>query len=185
MAATPERVILTYEDYCELPDDRQRYELLEGEIDVAPAPNVIHQWIVSRLLHWLTSHVDRFQLGTVLVAPCDVLFSRITVVQPDVLFVARGREHIIKERYIEGAPDLVVEVLSPSTARKDQQVKRQLYARYGVAYYWIFDPERHEARAYALAKATYRQQSVAREAEVFSAPPFPDLRLPLAELWRW
>ena len=183
MATQPERVILTYEDYAELPADRNRYELIEGELQVTTAPNTAHQRALKNLAYLIEGHVRAHRLGLVLFAPCDVLLSDITVVQPDLLFVAREREAIVEHRYVRGAPDLVVEVLSPTTARTDRETKRQLYARYAVPNYWLIDPQNRAATAYVLESGTYRRLAYARGDQPFAAPPFPDLTIPLTELW--
>lgn len=183
MATYPERVVLTYADYLELPNDGKRYQLLDGELDVTPAPSTLHQRVVTNLLVFLELYVRRDRLGTVLVAPCDVLLSDITVVQPDLLFVARERREIVRPEHVRGAPDLVVEVVSPRTARTDREVKRQLYARYGVPHYWLIDPEQRAATALVLEAGGYRQAVVSQGDETFAAPPFADLAIPLADVW--
>jgi len=185
MATEPERVILTYEDLIELPNDRNRYELFEGELQVTAAPNVSHQTAVTNLTTILVNHVRAGRLGWVFTAPCDVLLSNVSVVEPDLLFVARERRAILVPQHVRGAPDLVVEVLSPSTAQTDRHTKRQLYARYGVANYWHLDPDRWEFVAEALEAGIYRQVAVGRESQTIIAPPFPDLEIPLAQVWGW
>lgn len=130
----------TYEDYKLLPEGG-RYEIVEGELLVTPAPSARHQGILVRLILRLASFVESGNLGKVLPAPTDVVLANESVVQPDLLFVARERQVIIDPAgAVHGAPDLVVEVLSPSSASRDQVVKRKLYARYGVREYWIVDP---------------------------------------------
>ena len=137
----PTRALLTYSDYAALPDDGRRYELHRGELSVTPSPGVRHQRAIIPLGSRLYEHVRARGLGEVLVAPTDCILSNVTVVQPDILYVATDRQAITSERGIEGAPTLVVEVLSPSTARLDRGRKMRLYAEHGVPYYWIVDPE--------------------------------------------
>ena len=91
---------------------------------------------------------------------------------------------IMERAFIRGAPDLVVEILSPSTARRDREAKMKLYAQYGVSNYWLINPDTREVVAYALQDGDYRQTALARDDEAFSAPPFPDLAIPLGKLWR-
>ncbi len=184
MATIHPRMLLTYEDYLDLPDDGKRYEILEGELAVTPAPNVSHQWTLFKLGLILGSHVEEHELGTVLCAPCDVLLSEISVVQPDLLFVARERESIVEHQYVKGPPDLVVEILSPGTAHRDQGAKRQLYAQHGVPYYWLIEPVNRELLVFQLDAGDYRQVAAARGNETLVAPPFPNLTIPLARLWR-
>ncbi len=140
MATTTEvPVRQTYKDYCATPDD-ERYELINGRLMMVPAPNTKHQEILGRLYLELGRFNREHGLGKVYVAPYDVYLSDTDVVQPDLLFISRAREHIVTEQNVRGAPDLVIEILSPSTAEKDLGEKRDLYERHGVLEYWIVDP---------------------------------------------
>ena len=132
-------VKLTYDDYCATPDD-ERCELLNGDLMMVPAPNVKHQRILLRLAHQLGQFILDHELGELLPAPCDVVLSDTDVVQPDLLFVSREREHTITAENVRGAPDLVIEILSPSTADQDLGYKHELYGRHGVNEYWVLDP---------------------------------------------
>ena len=136
MVTTPK---LTYQDYANLEGD-ERYELLDGELILVASPNRDHQMISLRLASRMLSFVDENDLGWVFDAPFDVLLTDTDTVQPDVMFVSREREHISTPANIQGAPDLVVEILSPSSSRRDWREKRELYARHGVLEYWIIDP---------------------------------------------
>jgi len=178
----PTRALLTYSDYAALPDDGRRYELHHGELSVTPAPGTRHQGAIVALITLLHEHVRSRGLGKVFVAPTDCILSDVTVVQPDVLYIATDRLAIISERGIEGAPTLVVEVLSPSTAHLDRGRKMKLYAEHGVPYYWIVDPERRSIEAYALAGVEYaRSGQVASEPAAL--PPFSDLIIDPASIW--
>ena len=139
MATTERAVKRTYEDYCRTADD-ERYELLNGELMMVPAPNIKHQSILIRLGRELSRFTAEHGLGEVYVAPVDVVLSDTDVVQPDVLFISRAREHTITDENVRGAPDLVIEILSPSTADRDVGYKHDLYSRHGVLEYWIVDP---------------------------------------------
>ena len=136
MVTTPR---LTYQDYANLEGD-ERYELLDGELILVGSPNEDHQIACVELGTQMHSFVKEHDLGRVFFAPFDVLFSDTDVVQPDLLFVSKDRHHIRTPANIQGAPDLVVEVLSPSSSRRDWGYKRELYARHGVWEYWIIDP---------------------------------------------
>ncbi len=131
---------LTYEDYRHIPDD-ERYELLDGELVMSPSPKEIHQRIDMDLGRLIGNFVAENHLGRVYSAPFDVVLSEVDVVQPDLLFVSSERANIITPDNVRGAPDLVVEILSPSTAERDRTRKRALYARYGVPEYWLVDPD--------------------------------------------
>lgn len=129
----------TYGDYCLLPDD-QRYEVIEGELYLVPSPSVVHQKVSDNLLFILKKHVNETKSGYVFSAPLDVLLSDDTVVQPDIIYIAEENCRIIGEVNIGGAPDLVVEVISPATAKRDYGEKKDLYARHGVKELWIVHP---------------------------------------------
>jgi Uma2 family endonuclease len=178
------RVRLTYEDYAALPDDGRRYELHEGELCVTPAPGLNHQDIVGNLFVILRSHVNATRLGKVFVARVDCILEDITVVQPDIVFVETARASVMSERAIEGAPTLAVEVVSPSSAAIDRRRKLQLYARYALPYYWIVDPLARTIEAHQLVSGLYRDAGVLSGTVIVSLPPFPDLVLDPAEIWR-
>lgn len=183
MAVQTDRVILTYQEYLELPNDRNRYEILEGELEVNPAPNVAHQRAVVNLSYLLVAHTRAHRLGQVLVAPTDVILSDITVVQPDLLFISSERASIVLPQHVRGAPDLVVEVISPTSEKTDRDVKRQLYARYGVRCYWLVDPAARTLTAFMLDGDRYRPVASASGDQEFRAAPFEDLAIPLADVW--
>ena len=138
-SATQGAVRQTYQDYCATPDD-ERYELLDGNLMMVPAPNRKHQRVLVTLTRKLDDFTGEHGLGTVYVAPFDVVLSDTDVVQPDVLFISRAREHTVTDDNVRGAPDLVIEILSPSTADRDLGYKHDLYGRHGVLEYWIVDP---------------------------------------------
>ncbi|MGH2458855.1 MAG: Uma2 family endonuclease [Chloroflexota bacterium] len=183
MATNPNRVVLTYEDLIEMPNDRQRYEIVDGELYVTAAPNTSHQTAVTNLTTVLNVHVRAHHLGRVFTAPYDVILEDTTVVEPDIIFVAEARKEIILPAHIRGAPDLVVEVLSHWTSRADRQVKHQAYARHGIASYWLLDPDRQVFTVNALADGEYKEVAVAHESERIHAEPFPDLVIELSEIW--
>ena len=136
MVTTPK---LTYQDYANMDGD-ERYELHDGELILIPSPNTAHQTTSMKIGYRMFSFVEENDLGQVFSAPYDVLFSDTQAVQPDILFVSNEREHIRTPANIQGAPDMIVEVLSPSSVRRDWSYKRELYASYGVREYWIVDP---------------------------------------------
>jgi len=149
-------VKLTYRDYLTWPDDGRRYELFEGEVYMVPSPSVKHQRISGNLQALLRQFLLQNGLGEVFHAPLDVVFSQSTVVQPDILFISHQRRGIIGEQNISGAPDLVVEILSPSTEERDRGVKLQLYCRYGVRECWLIDPEERTVEVLALSPEGYQ-----------------------------
>lgn len=146
----------TYQDYLELPDDGYRYEIIWGELYMTPAPGIGHQKTSGELEYLLRSFVKSNNLGTVLDAPCDVILEPGgTPVEPDILFISKEREAIIGEKNINGAPDLIIEILSPSNPEHDRQRKFKLYQESGVAEYWIVDSEARVIEVFALQDSRY------------------------------
>jgi Uma2 family endonuclease len=156
------KVVWTYEDYRTLPDDGRRYEVIDGDLLMTPAPSTTHQRVSKRLEKAFLLQVEDAGLGVVYNAPIDVIFSQTRVVQPDLVVVLKRREDIITERGIEGAPDIVVEIVSPSTRSADLHSKRNLYASEGVSEYWIADPEARTVEVLELGDEGYRTRAVCR-----------------------
>ena len=135
-------VKLTYDDFLLFPDDGKRHELIDGEHYVTPSPIRKHQAIVVNLTGIIWPYLQAHPVGRVFGAPFDVVFSDFDVVEPDLLFVsAARRDQVLTTKNVQGAPDLVVEIGSPSTRKRDETIKRRLYERFGVAEYWVIDPE--------------------------------------------
>ena len=177
------KIILTYEDYCLLPNDRNRYEILDGELSPTPAPATIHQVILGNLYGILFNYLRGNQIGKLFLAPTDVIFAPTTVVQPDLIFIGNDRRGIITERAIEGTPTLVVEILSPTTHHTDRVTKAQLYAKYGVPHYWLIDPDQQVLEGYGLSGAQYNLITKAQDAEMFTSSVFPGLSIQISDLW--
>lgn len=176
-------IVLTYDDYRRFPHDGRRYELWEGVLQVTPAPSPRHQDAVRNLLRILDDHVRGQGLGKVYAAPIDVVLSYITVVQPDLLYLSRRRLHLVTAHNIAGPPDLVVEVLCPTTAQADRNEKAQLYARHGVPHLWLVDPDARTLEAYELEGTTYRLVARLEGAAEFLTALFPGLRIDLGQVW--
>lgn len=138
---SPPSVRFTYQDLVGLPSDGQRHEIVDGEHIVTPSPKTKHQQVSTNLAVALGLYLRQNPIGAIFVAPLDVALSNVDVVQPDLLYIARERAGIITEQNIQGAPDLVVEILSPGTRTTDEVFKRALYERAGVTQYWLVDPE--------------------------------------------
>jgi Uma2 family endonuclease len=179
----PPALKLTYEDYVTLPDDGRRYEILDGELVVTPAPTTRHQLVSGNLEMILRAHVRAHDLGTILDAPVDVILDQATVVQPDLLFVSKAKGHIVEERAVEGAPDLVVEILSPTTEHRDRGAKMKLYARFGVAHYWLVDVEAQVVEVRMLADGTYQLVGTYERQDVLPVAFLGDLAIDMAEVW--
>jgi Uma2 family endonuclease len=174
---------LTYEDYLLLPEDGQRHEILDGEHYVTPSPFFRHQNVASRLHLHLGRWVKERRLGVVLFAPMDVLLSPHDVAQPDLLFISNERAGIITEKNIQGAPDLVVEILSQSTRQRDERLKLDRYDRFGVAEYWIVDPDRRAAKVYRRQSSRLHLAAELSAEGVLTSPLLPGLEVRLAEVF--
>jgi Uma2 family endonuclease len=177
------KIVLTYEDYVLLPNDGKRYEILEGELAVTPAPSTKHQSASANLFKLLSRHIDDRDLGKLFYAPIDLILEPASVLQPDLLFVSKGRQSIITERAIEGAPDLVIEILSATTSRNDRVTKAQIYARHKVPSYWIVDPDQETIEIYLLEADGYRFVATLHGETPMPAPPFPELEIAAREVF--
>ena len=184
----PRGVKLTYDDYVLFPDDGLRHELIDGEHYVTPSPNDKHQTIFANL-HlligpWLRVH----PMGKLWLAPFDVVFSRFDVVEPDLLYISNERRaQIVTEANVQGTPELVVEIGSPSTRRRDETIKRALYERAGVSEYWVVDTRKDVVRVYRRLNADRfaRPEELSVEAgDVLTTTLLPGLELPLSEIFR-
>lgn len=173
---------LTVEDYWELPDDGRRYEVLEGWLEVTPSPVFWHQKISGKLHYLLLSFLRDHPLGEVVAAPMDVILAIDTVCQPDLLFIRRERvAQIVRDR-IWGAPDLVVEILSPGTAKRDRFTKAQIYARHGVDEYWIVDPDARTIQRHTLRGNVYGEPEVLGPSQILETPLLPGLKVAVEEV---
>ena len=174
---------LTYTDYAALPDDGRRYELIDGELLVTPSPSSAHQWVVGSLHAILRQHVVANGLGMVFVSPLDVILTERSAPQPDIVYVESARRERVTDRGIEGAPTLVVEVLSPSRPALDLVQKRRLYRENGIPHYWIADPESRSLEGLVLGREDYSTEARFEAEENAVLSPFPELVIPLAEVW--
>ena len=181
--ATPAKK-LTWDDYLLFPDDGKRHELIDGVHYVTASPVLRHQAILGNLHLLLGPLVRERELGQVYFAPLDVILSDVDVVEPDLLFVRSERAEII-EQWVRGAPDLVVEILSPSTRRRDERLKRDLYERRGVDEYWIVDPEAETVKVYHLVDGAYGRPELflAERDDGVTSPLFGDFVVPLREVF--
>ena len=181
------RIKFTYEDYKSLPEsETKRYELLGGELVEVPSPTEYHQRISRNLEFMLWRFVKEQDLGWVYDAPLDVVLGQgdtREVVQPDIFFISKEREKIIAEEEIRGAPDLVVEIISPGTAERDRGYKKTLYARHGVKEYWIVDPKGKAVEVYTLGTKGFELVKVYKAGEILESPLLPGLRVDLGEVF--
>jgi len=172
----------TVEDYLKLPEGT-RAELIEGELLMTPSPKLSHQVIARNLFVRLDAFVRAHVLGEALFAPMDVHLPSGDVVQPDVLFVAAANAGIMQD-WIRGAPDLLVEIISPEGVERDRLVKRDLYARNGVKEYWLVDPEAHSVEVLGLnASGRYEPSGYFEERDTVVSRVLAGLALPVVKLF--
>ncbi len=176
---------LTYQDYLEIPEEPgYRFEILDGVLIKEPSPSVIHQRVSRRLERILEDYFGEIDAGgEVFDAPLDVTPIDYNVVQPDILYVASDQQSIVKDTHIDGAPKLVVEIISPSTHRKDRLKKMQIYQRAGVQHYWLVDPEERTLECFALRDGLYARVAAGMDDEVVEHPDFAGLSIDLKALW--
>ena len=185
----PQKERWTYEDYLYLiPPDSFGFEILRGELIVSPSPNRRHQRTVLSLGRILDVHVNTQNLGEIFVAPFDVVLDADSsvsenIVQPDLMFISKNRLNIITDDNIRGAPDLVIAVLSDSTARYDHVGKMRTYTEFGVKEYWIIDADQKTLEAFELTGDEPVLQATMAESDVFKPKLFPGLEISLSELW--
>ena len=176
----------TYDDYLNLPDEPgRRFEVLDGMLIREPSPNVMHQRVAVRLLRTVDDYFHQVDPdGETFCAPLDVTLGEKTVVQPDLLYIASDQQDIVGERRIDGAPQLVVEILSPSNPRKDRLQKLQIYQRAGVPHYWIVDPDQKTLECFALREGTYALVAGGMDDDAVCPPGFSGLCISLDNLWQ-
>jgi Uma2 family endonuclease len=187
MTPASSRVKLTYEDFELFPDDGKRHEIIDGEHYVTPSPNTKHQTVSGNLHLVIGSWLQDRSLGRVFYAPFDTVFSNFDVVEPDLLYISNARAaEILTPKHVRGAPDLVIEIGSPSTRQRDETIKRHLYERSGVLEYWFVDPEVDVIRIYRRSGGRFdRVIELSREAgDVLTTPLFEGLEIPLARIFR-
>lgn len=178
----PLPIALTYEDYLGFPNDGNRHEILEGEHTMTPAPSPEHQFVVGSFLYFFRLQV---RSGIAYAAPIDVLLSPTTIVQPDVCYVGEEKLSRVTRRGIEGSPDIVIEILSPSTSQLDEVTKRHLYAKHGVGEYWIVDTDRRSVRVCVWSEAGFRPEAdlVIAGAELLRSPLAAEFEVRVEELF--
>lgn len=185
MVVEPSTTRLTYEDYRDLPDDGKRYELIDGDLNVTPAPATRHQVVVIQLVRSLGDWVLEQKLGVVFTAPYDIVLSAEDVVQPDLVYIAEAHRGRVKVDRFDGPPDLVVEVLSEHHRRRDEVIKLHLYERHGVGEYWIVDPELETVKVFELTDGSYRRSAElsAEAGDVLSSHRIPGFEVEVARLF--
>lgn len=174
----------TYREYCLLLEDGKRHELIEGDFYVTPAPSPSHQTVSRRLQFLLMQALEEPGLAQVFDAPIDLILDDENVVQPDLVVVSTARAHLVTSRGLEGVPDLVVEILSPSSRDRDQHLKHRLYERFGIPAYWIVDPHNGSVITWQLIDGRYQQDAHYDRSATLIWPAFPQVQVVLARVFR-
>jgi Uma2 family endonuclease len=174
---------LKFADWMQFPDDGRLYEILEGELYMTPPPSIEHQRISRELGFLLLVFLRKQQKGEILNAPIGVRLSDEDVLEPDLVVVLREHADRVGVQVIEGPPDLVVEILSPGTARRDLGPKRAKYEEAGVPEYWIVDPASASIDVEVLREGKYARHALVKQGEILRSPLLPGLEIALAEVF--
>ena len=175
--------LYTYEDYLKI-DDGNQYELIGGKLILVPAPKTFHQELSGELYSAIKEFVRKNSLGKVLFAPTDVLLSETEKPQPDILFISKERLHIITEMYVQGAPDLVVEILSPSTGKNDKVKKSRMYYKHGVKEYWIVDPDHKTIEVFIPGEKNWNLFQSYDDEDTLTSPLLSGLEIQLRDIFQ-
>jgi Uma2 family endonuclease len=173
--------ILDYDDYAAIPADGKRYELLEGEVYVTPAPSPRHQWVSKKLQRQLEDYFEERGIGRVFNAPIDVILTIHDIVQPDLVVVTDPTQ--ISARGIEGAPTLLAEVLSPSTTVYDRTTKSRRYGAFRIPHLWFVDPNGRRLECFRFDGTNWQAILDGEGDQVLAHPDWPGLTVRLGDLW--
>ena len=181
----PAGVNLTYDNYLLFPDDGQRHELIDGEHYATPTPRTRHQAIVVNLTGMIWNYLQEHPVGRVFTAPLDVILSNYDVVEPDLLYLSHERASEVLRDWVRGPPDLVVEIGSPGTRKRDETIKKRLYERFAVSEYWIVDPELDTVKVYRRTGERYTRvaELSLENKDVLTTRLLPGLEMPLSRIF--
>lgn len=182
-SAVSEALKFTYSDYRLLPDNGKRYEILEGELLPAASTTTKHQIVLLNLTINLSSYVEKNRLGQILIVPIDLVLSKFDVVQPDIFFISKENNHIIKSKHVEGAPDLIVEIISSGSAQRDRIIKRKIYALHGVKEYWLVHPEKEQVQVLRLEKGDFKRIVDLNKQDTLTSPLLSGLEIRLVGIF--
>lgn len=177
---------LTYDDYVLIPDDGLRHEIIEGEHYVSSSPFFRHQRILLKLSYLLQQYLEAQPVGQIVFAPFDVLLSEFNVLVPDLIYLSNEHSHLLTSKNLHGAPDLVVEILSPSTRSRDKRLKRDVYERTGVTEYWVVDPDHDVVEVYRKSSAggSFSDPVRVEQTGSLTTPLLPGLELPIKKVFK-
>ncbi len=180
----PKQKMLTYDDYALLtPPDSGNYELHNGQIIYRPSPIPLHQKISMRLSSRLFNHVDSNKLGEIFTAPMDVIFTSLDTFQPDIFFLSNDQLHLIGDKKIEGAPDLVVEILSSSNTPKEMGYKKIIYELSGVREYWVINLEKQIVTQYENVEGEFVSRRIYQKIDTLTSLIINGFDIKMAELF--
>lgn len=175
---------LTVHDYMQLPEDSgKKTELIEGDFLMSPSPNRFHQEILVRITSIIWAYLQAKPIGKVYAAPFDVRLTDLNVYQPDICYFSKSRYNSLTEHGADGAPDLVVEILSPSSAKQDLGVKKEIYARTGVEELWSVDPVKRTITIFQLSENSTAPRATLGEGKVLSTPLLPGLKIKVRDVF--
>ena len=174
---------LTVHDYLEMPEGGPRYQLIDGDLHMAPSPNLFHQEISRNIEIIIGPYLEKNPIGKSFYAPLDVFLTETNVFQPDLLFVSTKNLHILEEDGVHGAPDLVIEILSPSTTKLDLGSKKRVFARCGVLEFWAIDPQARKVVVYDLRQSETEPVCTWMEGDTFECKLLPGLKFEVAKFF--
>ncbi len=172
---------MTAREYFEMPEGPPYFQLVNGELFMSPSPILQHQWISVRLASRIDEYLRAHPIGEVYTAPSDVELDERNIFQPDIYFVSNERLDILNRQGAKGAPDLIIEILSPSTARLDREHKRAVYFRFGVRELWFINVRRLQVEIYLPESVEDESARILRSGDVLSTPLLPGLIIEVSE----
>lgn len=175
----------TYEMYSALPDDGHHYEVMQGVLMMSPAPEMAHQGIVGLIYRYLSDHIFLVRRGLVFTGPADVVLFPKKIVQPDVLVLLKNHMDQLKEKYIEGAPDLVVEIISPGSVTYGRLIKHSLYEQSGIPEYWLVNPEEQSIEVFVLEMGKYHSLGEFRHEQIVQSRLVPNETVQATWFFDW
>jgi Uma2 family endonuclease len=185
IVATSKRLeAFTYEDYLQLPDNGKRYEIIDGELYMSPAPTTGHQRIVGRFHLAIGNFLEENPIGEVFFAPTDVILSEIDILQPDVVFISKEKFERLARENIQGAPDLMIEVLSPGTENRDRTIKLKAYSKFGVQEYWMASEKKETGEVWRRKGKKLVFHALLDRTQILTTSLLPGLEIPLERIFR-
>ncbi len=184
LSTVPRRRVYTYQDYLALPDDGRRYEIIKGEIYMSPAPNLEHQRVSGNLFGTIWTYLQTHPVGEVYSAPADVILSDIDVLQPDLIFISKENFDCLTRAHVQGAPDLVVEVLSPGTEKRDRTLKLQKYSEFGAQEYWMANEEKATVEIWRRQGGKLAFHALLDRTQILTTPLLPGLEISLEKIFK-